>query len=174
MKLIFFLLLPLALSAQKKVIPLNGEYLSFPHTLSSNLSYDQAWSNIINAFEQNHIAARLSDKSTGIIVAQLLQAPFTHEDKSGNIDSNAWAVTEKIYDVATNKTYWPEKGDIEWDIKISNDSDRVSIIIKSISILSVTKIYGFYYLPRIPYSKEYTTRSMSTGKFEKMIESAVR
>jgi hypothetical protein len=166
----FFSYKPFSVKAQHQVIPLKGSYTKFPYVINTSQSYDEVWSNIVHLLQASDMAGKILDKSTGVVVAQLTDALLTDEDKKTEVDSSAWAVVEKIYDVPTNKLYYAKAGTVEWSISVKSNDGKMIVSIDSINVKATTEIHGFDYIVGFKTVKDYQTHFESTGKFEKMLE----
>lgn len=165
-----FIFLLLSAKAQHQVIPLNGAYIKFPYVIETKKSYDEVWSDIIRLLQVNNMAGKILDKSTGVAVVQLNDALLTSEDKKNGIDTTAWAVVEKIYDVPTNKLYYAKTGTVEWSISVNFNNGKVVVSVDSVNVNATTEIHGFNYIVGFKTVKDYSTHFESTGKLERMLE----
>lgn len=169
--LLFVLLLPVVLSSCSSMIKLVGNYPSPNQYGETKLSYDDAWSKVIDYFAVCGIPITTIDKSSGLIVASKMSFVnvYTREDNRGNlIDSSAYVVIPTVRGGFGNilepnaliSGRWEMVGD--WNLRLKNEGDKTSI---NVNLLNLNCFYGNsgFMSTKIPIK--------STGVFEKkMIE----
>jgi hypothetical protein len=163
----YSLILLLLFGSCKSIKPLQTNYESKPYRITSTLSFETAWTNIIEIFSQTGKSFKIISKSDGLLVVQNSVSPLTYEIKGRMVDTNAWAVAEKVYEPGNKRYYNPTEGIIEWNFHLKRDNNSTTIDINLISPITVTKtvLAGFAEKKRV-----YKAKAFSTGVYEKQLE----
>jgi hypothetical protein len=169
---IVFIILTLGMtSCYFQNVPLKGTYEN--HTsFSSNKTYDEIWSNIIDLFSNKGIPIAVIDKSSGLICSDPVSFLYTYsfEDESGKlVDTSAWIALSRYYEPAYSKPQIvPKEILASWNIRIKRENDKTVVNINLVNIKATGHIPNERGFSEVPYEGQ------STGKFESIIFNMIR
>lgn len=156
----------------KSIQPLKSNNERKPYKIITSLSFESAWSKIIDLCAENGLTFKIVSKSDGIMTIQDANSELTYEKKGKINDTTALAVAEKVNETGTSKYFNPTSGIVEWSIRVSSDdNDSTIIFISIVNPVTVTKTMspGFKEKRRV-----YKAAAYSTGAFEKELESILK
>ena len=147
-------------------VPIKGKYTDSPSEFTSTKKTDSVWLSITQIFSENGIKIKKIDKVKGLILSKV--TPFipvySFEDKDGNLEKpQAWVVLQKDY--VKGKEWTPKDIKGEWQIQI-NETDS------GVTKIKIEPTVNCTYFPNMFASVE--TSGRSTGKLEKLIDSALQ
>jgi len=158
-----------------KIIPIQNTYLTRPYEITSNKSFEEVWSKLIDLFIQKGISIKIIDKSSGIIISDRTKFSYTIETKENKLKNpDAFIVVGKFYDYSL-KAYYPFWGTYwgnvtgEWNVRVKTVDNTTHININ---------IVNLKYLD--PFDKYAISRELSqgyyssTGNFEKIVSDLIK
>lgn len=160
-------------SCKIKAIALKGEYPNQPMAISTDKSFEQVWSNLIDLFAQKGLSIKVIDKSSGLIVSERTAIPVSIEDKKGRLkDPQAYLAVPKIYVYNLEKPINYRGGEVnavtaEWNVRIKATGNG--------SVVNVNLVNPSYTYQGSKSSKtELIVGAKSTGIFENYIADQIK
>jgi hypothetical protein len=160
--LILFFAVASYLSCGIKSEGISGRY-GKPVVITSDNSFEQVWSNVIDFFATEGISIKVIDKSSGLIVTEKynLRGAYTQEGKNGELmNPSAFVVISKCGKLG------PDWLTGEWNVRIKSLPDGKTSI--NVNLLN---IQGHVYRAESTYTFKVDCdfTGQSTGVFEKGI-----
>ena len=170
---IITLFLIFLVSCTLKFYPLKGNYPPTPIVYTTEKSFDQVWSNLVDLFAQKGISIRIIDKSSGLIASERTKLSTSYEDSKGKLYSpKAFVVLKRNNyqgDENMKKSYFDVTG--EWNVHLKQEANDVSVNINIVNIEG-EQVYTSLYHGET--RSRVTIRAQTTGVFEKLIFEAVK
>ena len=156
-------------SCASSVGTLKGQYPAI-NTVTTNSSFEDVWSRVIDFFAENNIPIGTIAKDSGIITAtniRLGDSFVSYEDKNGKIvNPNAWFVVPYMKEVVG------ARADCSFNVRVKKNSDGGSTI--QVNLSNILGYYNIQYLNTLNFKKEIIEQTHprpchSTGQFEKSL-----
>jgi len=169
----FLILLTFNSFAQRK-IPIKGDYLTSPYSITTEKNFDETWNTIIDVFMKEGYSIKIIDKTSGLIMSERIVLKYTTEKRKKAELTNPLAVivVPQYYEPGPDR-YSPltKNSDItgEWNIRVKTIEGKTVI---SINVVNLK--YQFHDTYYHTYREETLSEFKSTGVFEGKIEQAVK